>query len=175
VSVVEDACYQWGYSYSEGNDIVEVQLNDGNDDRFFFSDDPIPQVNGDTIYWVDVYFKDGNGNCDFTSSNCITRSFYNSEGPPQLQIGNGDTNEFILYPNPSSGEVNIRIRGEFGGDYTLDIFTQMGQKVSSKSYLKEYWTLTGTANMENMAPGVYIFRFTNEAGEQQIFKIVRSN
>lgn len=174
VSTVEDACYHWGFTDSNGDD---HDIDDGNDDRFMYVPNGISEVdhsdNPENIYWVKIFFKDG-GQCDINDVNCVTRTYYNSDGPPGLKLGYGDTNEFLIYPNPSESMFNIRVRGERGGNYQLDVFTQMGQRIETNTFEKNYWTLARSIDLANYEAGMYYFVFTNDVGERKIFKVMKT-
>ena len=172
VSTIQDACYQWGFIQND----VEQSLTDGDDDRFLFVPGGIAEIDQtetpEKIYFVDIFFKDGS-ECNLANE-CKTRTYYNSEGPPQLQIGSGDENEFLVYPNPSENLFNLRIRGEWGGLYRIDVLNQVGNRVQTQELEKNYWTLTGTIDLSGHPAGVYYLVSTNDAGERKVVKIVKT-
>jgi len=67
-----------------------------------------------------------------------------------------EDNNFLIYPNPSKGIVNIKSINN--KDFSLDIIDAVGRKMSSNNYMN-------SINIENLPKGVYFFRFTIEDGE----------
>lgn len=68
-------------------------------------------------------------------------------------------NDFIIYPNPSNGIVNIK--SVLNQNFTLSIFDAIGRKIS----LKEYKNAITRINVNDLSKGVYFFSFITNKGE----------
>jgi endonuclease I/chitodextrinase len=67
------------------------------------------------------------------------------------------TNDFRIYPNPSNGEFNINF-DNLNGDYSIEIFSILGQKVFGKENTK-----SSTISVSNLPKGRYLVRITKDA------------
>jgi len=76
-----------------------------------------------------------------------------------LSLKEFDQNNFVIYPNPSKGIVNIKSTSN--QDFSLDIIDSIGRKMSSNYYRNSL----NNINIEKLPIGVYFFRFTIEDGE----------
>jgi ASPIC/UnbV protein/type IX secretion system substrate protein/VCBS repeat protein len=70
-----------------------------------------------------------------------------------------DKNTFIIFPNPTSGIVNIK--STINQDFILTIFDAIGRKISSKAYIN----INKSINVNDLSNGVYFFSFNTEKGE----------
>jgi ASPIC and UnbV/Secretion system C-terminal sorting domain/FG-GAP-like repeat len=70
-----------------------------------------------------------------------------------------DKNTFIIFPNPTSGIVNIK--PTINQDFILTIFDAIGRKISSKAYKN----INKSINVNDLSNGVYFFSFNTEKGE----------
>jgi len=91
------------------------------------------------------------------NSNDGTEAF-DVPGGPDCTLANDDKgsldNNFIIYPNPSNGNINIRSLINFG-DATISIFDINGRKVFNKNVTLES---TVNINAENLSTGLYIMQ-----------------
>lgn len=78
--------------------------------------------------------------------------------PPECELGvsdNGNTeNNFLVYPNPSNGELNIKSRIDVG-EATIAIFDMNGRKVFSQ---KVELHQTATINASGLTAGIYVMQ-----------------
>jgi len=70
-----------------------------------------------------------------------------------------EKNNFIVYPNPTSGIVNIK--STFKQDFTLSIFDAIGRKISSEKYSKTH----NIVDVKSLSKGIYFFSFTTQKTE----------
>lgn len=72
-----------------------------------------------------------------------------------------NTNDFLLYPNPSSGKVTIILPALDNGSSVVDIFDITGRKVFSyENPINQIFSL----NLSNVSRGVYLVRYKNDQG-----------
>lgn len=92
---------------------------------------------------------------------------YNVSPNQTLSIVEGSTlsseefeqNDFVVYPNPTSGIVNIKSKKN--QDYSLMIFDAIGRKV----YSQKYKNLLNSINISNLSKGIYFFNFSFDDAE----------
>jgi len=70
-----------------------------------------------------------------------------------------ETNNFIIYPNPSTGIVNIKVTNK--QNFSLTIFDAVGRKIASKKYNSALTTI----DVKDLFKGVYFFSFTTDKGK----------
>jgi hypothetical protein len=102
------------------------------------------------------------------SVNSVTLNFCDKE---QVNLSVEDktaANEFKVYPNPSSGTVNISTEG-FTGETDLSVFSITGKKVFEKSY--KTMRQNTSINLSNLATGVYLMK-VNNGDKTSVKKIV---
>ena len=119
-------------------------------------------------YWVDNFrtrfeFESDGGNNFFIDDINIY-----SGGPSELSLNEqqGEFNEFVVYPNPASKEVNVSFSLESAQNATVSLTNMLGQDI--KSYNLQGATgknlvLIGT---EQLDAGVYIVKVTTQGKEQ---------
>lgn len=86
-----------------------------------------------------------------------------------LGIGNNDNikNKFVVYPNPSHGEINIQSR--FGIDEAqISIFDMNGRLIIEQEVEMHN---TGTINASNLTPGIYMIKIKG-GGFTQTTKLI---
>ncbi len=77
--------------------------------------------------------------------------------PPECQLGIGEINtqnKFVVYPNPSNGEINIMSRYDMG-DVSVSIFDMNGRKVFSQ---KIELHNTAALNASGLKSGIYLMQ-----------------
>jgi Secretion system C-terminal sorting domain/ASPIC and UnbV/FG-GAP-like repeat len=70
-----------------------------------------------------------------------------------------ESNDFILYPNPTSGIVNIK--SLVNQDFSLIIFDTLGREISSKEYKRNSVVI----NVNDLSKGVYFFKISTQERE----------
>jgi CotH protein/chitobiase/beta-hexosaminidase-like protein/type IX secretion system substrate protein/lamin tail-like protein len=75
-----------------------------------------------------------------------------------------------IYPNPASGQVNIRYAQSKSGTMQLSIFNSVGQLVHLEQFRGETYEKADVITINNLSAGVYVFELKNE--EQQVLKKV---
>tara|TARA_R110000850_G_scaffold25797_3_gene74176 strand:- start:538 stop:3792 length:3255 start_codon:yes stop_codon:yes gene_type:complete len=73
-------------------------------------------------------------------------------------------NNFVLFPNPAQGEINLATKGISGDDVSVSITSITGQKVYSQAH-----TVSSNGQLAidaaAFAPGVYILKLTHNGGQ----------
>tara|TARA_R110000850_G_scaffold277058_1_gene421905 strand:+ start:143249 stop:145852 length:2604 start_codon:yes stop_codon:yes gene_type:complete len=91
--------------------------------------------------------------------------------PGDCVLGTQDQsfNNFMLYPNPTGGDINITSRQDMGMS-TISIFDINGRKVFTQEAM-----MTGTVNIQagNLVTGLYLVQITGEDYSQTIKLIVK--
>jgi uncharacterized repeat protein (TIGR01451 family) len=109
---------------------------------------------GDTIHnTAAIYF-------DFNSpvSTNIERTVVLKYTPPRGSIPLPDANS-LIYPNPSQGQITVKLHGAITGNIYLKIFNQWGQEVFSKIITKPSDNdLETTLNLAELPKGNYILK-----------------
>lgn len=86
-----------------------------------------------------------------------------------LGVGNNDNikNKFVVYPNPSQGEINIQSR--FGiSEAQISIFDMNGRLIVEQEVEMHN---TGTINASNLTPGIYMIKIEG-GGFNQTTKLI---
>lgn len=68
---------------------------------------------------------------------------------------------FDLFPNPVNNTVTIVIRSDFNNSYALDLYSIMGQLITSQKIINN----TATLNTQNLAQGIYICKVSETTTE----------
>lgn len=93
--------------------------------------------------------------------------------PPECELGvsdNGNTeNNFIVYPNPSNGELSIKSRVDVG-EATIAIFDMNGRKVFSQ---KVELHQTATINATGLTSGIYVMQIDGDNRSQTTKLIIK--
>jgi hypothetical protein len=88
-----------------------------------------------------------------------------------IQLNDVSRSKITVFPNPFSGEINIRFSGNFGKDARLDIFSQDGRSVFSSNFrIKQEGNLV---RLKNGPPGVYYYQITVEENLVDSGKLIR--
>ncbi|MFZ5553006.1 MAG: 3-coathanger stack domain-containing protein [Bacteroidota bacterium] len=79
---------------------------------------------------------------------------------------------FTLFPNPTSGELNINIDSEISGmQYSIKAYDLSGKMVFSKNNLLKGKNTFDFSTLEN---GIYFIEVINSDGERQVKKLVKN-
>lgn len=81
------------------------------------------------------------------------------ENSSTLSSDEFEVDNFIIYPNPGTGIVNIK--STYNQDFTLSVFDAIGRKISSK----KYDTIVNELDVKDLSNGVYFFIFSTVKGE----------
>lgn len=91
--------------------------------------------------------------------------------PAECELGVSDNsnteNNFLVYPNPSNGEINIKSRMDVS-EATISIFDMNGRKVFSQ---KVELHQAATVNASGLTPGVYVMQIDG-ANRSQTTKLI---
>jgi hypothetical protein len=78
-------------------------------------------------------------------------------GSSWLNIDQAELNGVSVYPNPSSGVINIT--NDAGSENTIEVFNTVGQVVTEKEVSSDT-----TINLSSHGTGVYFVKVSNETG-----------
>lgn len=78
-------------------------------------------------------------------------------------------NEFILYPNPNQGQMQVIIPHEFGSMAQLEIYNTQGQLIQQ---IAEYST-GNTINTGNLSVGIYFIKVMTENGHIEFLRFIK--
>jgi uncharacterized repeat protein (TIGR01451 family) len=86
--------------------------------------------------------------------------------------GVGEVNTYIS-PNPSNGQIWLKVEGPLQGALIVEIFDHLGQKVLSKNFGNQFGHRFQTPiNLQGLSNGVYLLRTTVD-GKRYLNRIVR--
>jgi Secretion system C-terminal sorting domain len=88
--------------------------------------------------------------------------------PDNLSTNENTLNDIQVYPNPTSGSININL-GQVQTNFIVTVNNTLGQTISSKSYNNienTNYTITGEA-------GIYFLTIENEKGEKKTIKVIK--
>ena len=78
--------------------------------------------------------------------------------------------ELEVYPNPTFGEVNIKVNNGNVSKLRLFLYTSQGVQICNQEFSNQVERI----NMEHLAPGYYILKIASDADPpMQTFKIVK--
>ena len=126
------------------------------------SSNPDPTPVNNTAY---IYFD--------LNSHVVTNSTLTTLSDNLLGLHNesGSENWFSLFPNPSSGDVIVKLNADKTGDYNMNIFDTAGRLVIQKE-LKGQDHLS--VKTEWLNPGIYIIELkSNDTGAKAHKKLIR--
>lgn len=81
--------------------------------------------------------------------------------------------EISVYPNPTNANLNIKIEGEYEGNYELLLFNDIGQQLLQKSHIKQGLVTITDIEIFNLPRGSYFIQIASEQ-EVQVRKIVKN-
>ena len=92
-----------------------------------------------------------------------------------LTIGMDDVSQILegvmLFPNPTSGELNLQIQGFRPDLFSYRIFNNLGQ-IIQKEDVHNSSTLI---SLETLAAGTYRIEVNSKSGKQKIFQVIKRN
>ena len=78
-----------------------------------------------------------------------------------------ELDNMFVYPNPSSGEFNINLGGNYN-HVSITIFNGVGQQIHSEGF-----TNTGLVSMNlNLAKGIYFVKISSTTTNGQLIKLI---
>lgn len=89
--------------------------------------------------------------------------------PTDVQITKANNNNYIVYPNPFTGEIMIRSPQETGSECSLQLYSGLGILIQSEVLVNKTMTLS----VEDMPPGLYFLKITNEY-QTNTFKLIKN-
>jgi hypothetical protein len=83
----------------------------------------------------------------------------------------GSENNFFIYPNPASSEINISLTSANKGVYQYGVYNQLGQELTTGNFNFNTNTIQ-TLNIEALGSGVYFIKITN-GNQSQTIKFIK--
>ncbi len=149
----ENYCYQW---------MLNGQPIEGETDRFYIKGSPLET---DDILSIQVNY------CDVTE--CVSEIYFNATEPPGLGVNPEEGTQYTVFPNPATGLVNIKLKGDVLGFYRLRIYNTTGQFVMERQFEKEEIEQTFTLRLDHQATGLYLMQISDEDGNQELIKLLK--
>ena len=66
--------------------------------------------------------------------------------------------EMKVYPNPTSGRLNINLKNKVNGDLHLDVFTINGKKIFNTTFSESVPEFSGEVDFSEQEKGTYLLR-----------------
>ena len=166
-STSDGPCYQWGSITTTGK--FSMDIFDGENDKFFYAKESVLTDFADVSYFVAVYDSPG---CEFSMDNCNSIIFYNPNLLPGLNVDLEDDFDLDIMPNPNDGTFRLELKGSFRGQYIIEVYNDLGQKINGQVIEKEYNLAIKDIDLNQAAEGLYYIVITNELGEREVVKTV---
>lgn len=100
--------------------------------------------------------------CRNTATNCVSPVVSATTAPtPCAQFNGGSINALNIYPNPSSGEVNIAVPEYIGKNLQIEIYSLEG-KLMQFIQLDEVLENIQTIHLDNYSNGMYFVKLKSE-------------
>jgi hypothetical protein len=169
-STSDGPCYQWGFTNKFG--IFEFNIIEGANDKYFFSDEALTQsILQERSYFVAIF---DTPNCEFSLQNCNSIIFFNETLKPGLKESDIDNFSIDIAPNPNDGTFRFELRGDYKGDYRIDVMSDIGQRVRNYTVSKQYDRSITDMNLSDLTEGLYFIVITNEFGKREVVKTIIS-
>jgi len=88
---------------------------------------------------------------------------------PCAGINEAVANSISVYPNPTSGLVNVILTSELSKNSTIEVYDAIGKLVVKQVLTNE----TNAVNISNLTNGIYTFKIVNNSNLIKIGKIVK--
>jgi trimeric autotransporter adhesin len=155
--------------YRRANYVFEARLKEMNDVQVFLKDNftgshTVLFNNDTTLYAFQV---DANNPASMVDDR-FEIVFEELLSTNEVNFGDG----FVLFPNPTQGEINIATRGIAGQDVQLSITSVLGQLVYNNTLTVNSNGML-SADITGLSNGVYILKLSDATGGQFITKFVK--
>ena len=127
----------WSWDFGDGNQ--STQQN------------PTHAYNNTGTYEVSLTVE-GSG-CVFTSTQSVVVS-------NTVSIETELADEISIYPNPTSGQLQIELGERAENDLTIALFDLMGRKALASEHMIQKGETQGSMDLRTLAPGWYILRIS---------------
>ena len=138
------------YTFDAGAGFVSYLWSDTSTGQTLLVDGAVTGT-GEFTYWVTVTNE---FSCSASDTAVVVVS---PVGGVPMQI----SWEISIYPNPSSGEFNLKVSGIEPGTYTLTILNAGGQIVYGSTFSASDTEITRAINIQTLSKGLYYVRFEN--------------
>lgn len=173
-----NVCTQWGYNKVIDNKLGDDILLDNN--KYLFAKsindiDILKLQDKSTYLWADIY-DNTSDKCNelYNDAECITRIYFNVDDIPTIDTRfKLDENQVSLYPNPTSNEFNISIKGVKMGKYDIEIFSPLGVNLEQIKVEKTQIKQIFEYRLKQFIHYHWlVIKITNENDEFELFKII---
>jgi hypothetical protein len=96
------------------------------------------------------------------------------EEPEEPQQPEDYKSEYTIYPNPSPGYTNLRVKSKKTGNGTFLIYATNGEKIKEGSFVKNAETIDIDLNLDYYIPGIYLVKIIIE-NEVKVLKMIKSS
>jgi hypothetical protein len=108
----------------------------------------------------------------FSGGNFLTQGFHQPWTSITTAIPEVSTGEFIVYPNPTTDELNVSVTAG-NGNYFFDLFDIQGRKVlSGRQEISGPGKIT--LSLERLSPGIYHFHLYRPDASKKSFIISKT-
>jgi type IX secretion system substrate protein/peptidase C39-like protein len=122
-------------------------------------------VNGNDVYYMNPWFGEGlhistyswlvnDGNHSWTHTNVLTTN------PTAVDEFSQQGSESMIYPNPSTGEVRVKLSGTFQNE--IRVFNQLGETVYQDKLKDSFTHEPVLINLHSLSKGVYFLAIKNQ-------------
>jgi extracellular elastinolytic metalloproteinase len=126
-----------------------------------------PVVSGVGSFQVTYTFTNG-----FGCTNTVTSPVAVNECPERHRSLNSN-DAAIIYPNPNSGNFNIRLNSDLYNKLGLKVYTENGTYVYSNVYTGLRFASLIPVNLAKLQSGIYFLYLYNDANNQNVHKTFR--
>jgi hypothetical protein len=105
---------------------------------------------GEHKYWVEVTDNNYCSNSDTINITVVSAV--------DIEFENREHTTISLYPNPTTGILNLQIKGIEYGDLILEVVSMEGRKIMIRQYKNSETIVTDELNISQMPAGPYIIR-----------------
>jgi hypothetical protein len=149
------SAYQWGY-----DDVTTLDSSriDGQINQTYLNTSPDW---AHKYYWVMT--------TDLTTG-CVKKAYYNAPATGVANVNNANSAHLELYPNPADAQVNVEILGALSGNYTLEVYNVLGQKVTTVQMADH----KATIDIEGFTPGCYMVVCTENGNKFATARFIKN-
>ncbi|MCB0395010.1 MAG: PQQ-dependent sugar dehydrogenase [Flavobacteriales bacterium] len=122
----------------------------------------------------DIYIstsnRDGRANNGFpiSADDRIIKLYNANYSPTGIPTGTHRASSYNLFPNPSTGRLNIRTNGATNREHTIEIMDSVGHVVKESSWTGQQ----GYMDVSTLPPGAYLYVITAEDGRRDAGRFV---
>ncbi|MCX6271936.1 MAG: T9SS type A sorting domain-containing protein, partial [Bacteroidetes bacterium] len=126
-------------------------------------------------YIIKVYGYSGayNATSCYTLMAQISASNFKTEDPGTIETETETANPLTLYPNPTTGTLNVEFNSAVSGNTTIRVFDLTGRTVYSEIVESKEGLMTRELNLQQLQKGLYFVEISN-SGQKLTEKLLIS-